>query len=170
MKRLVLPLLLLAFGANASVQDKLAQCAQLTDNGLRLACYDALAKQVKSGEPASAAKGASQQTSKAIGRPEVVATTEDMKARAAANFGMEEKKVQENQSLDQITAVVVSIKKNPYGRLTLVLNNDQVWQQTSSGYSGIRSGDKVILKKGVFGAVYMRKDGENRSISVKREK
>lgn len=169
MKRLVLPLLLLAFGANASVQDKLAQCAQLTDNGLRLACYDALAKQIKSGKPAPVAKAASQQTSKAIGRPEVVASTEDMKARAAANFGMEEK-VQEKQSLDQITAVVVSIKKNPYGRLTLVLNNDQVWRQISSGYSGIRSGDKVILKKGVFGAVYMRKDGENRSISVKREK
>ncbi|WP_417361614.1 hypothetical protein [Gallaecimonas pentaromativorans] len=157
MKLRYLPLLALAFGANASIQDKLAQCTQLSDNELRLACFDALAKQVKANPDMAV-------TEQAVGRSTVIAKTQD----PVASFGIEEK-VQNQDALQSINAIVTQVNKGPYGKLVVVLDNGQIWKQTDSSYSGIKADDKVELKKGVFGAVYLSKEG-GRTIRVVRSK
>ncbi|WKE65543.1 hypothetical protein PVT67_18050 [Gallaecimonas kandeliae] len=164
MKLRYLPLLVLAFGASANIQDKLAQCAQLSDDGLRLACFDALAKQARSqGDMAVAPVTSAEE--QALQRPKVVAETHD----PVASFGMEQQ-VEKKHELDSIKAVVVKINKDPYGKLILVLDNGQTWKQGDSGYSGIKTGDTVKLEKGALGAVYLGKDGGGRTIRVSRSK
>ncbi|WP_115720421.1 hypothetical protein [Gallaecimonas mangrovi] len=150
-------LTVLAFGASAAnVQEQLVQCAKVADNGKRLACFDQLAKTTKA-----------QPQGKALQQDKVIASTADAKA----NFGMEEKIVAEQQNkVESITAVVVQASQDPYGHLTLVLDNGQHWKQTDSNYSGIHKSDTVILKKGALGAIYMHKKGYNRTIRVVRNK
>ncbi|EKE75860.1 hypothetical protein [Gallaecimonas xiamenensis] len=161
MKLRYLTLLALAFGSQASINDKLAQCAQLSDNGLRLACFDALAKQAKA-DPAMAATPASNES---LRRPAVVAKTEDK----AASFGMEQK-VQRETQLEQLTAIVTKVDKNPYGKLVIVLDNGQIWKQSDSNYLSLKNGDKVVLDKGALGSIYLSTEGSNRNIRVSRSK
>lgn len=159
MKLRYLTLLALAFGSQASINDKLAQCAQLSDNGLRLACFDALAKQAKA-DPAMAAA-----SNESLRRPAVVAKTEDK----AASFGMEQK-VQRETQLEQLTAIVTKVDKNPYGKLVIVLDNGQIWKQSDSNYLSLKNGDKVVLDKGALGSIYLSTEGSNRNIRVSRSK
>lgn len=158
MKLRYLPLLALAFGANASIQDKLAQCTQLSDNELRLACFDALAKQVKANPDMAA-------TEQAVGRSTVIAKTQD----PVETFGKEDH-IKEQQALASISAVITAVSKDPYGKIVVVLDNGQEWKQTDNTYLRLTSDDQVELKKGMFGAIYLTKNGTGRSIRVVRSK
>jgi hypothetical protein len=52
--------------------------------------------------------------------------------------------------------------------LQVTLQNAQVWRQEDYGSFSVRAGDTVEIKAGALGAYYLRREGQGRSIRVKR--
>ena len=86
---------------------------------------------------------------------------------ASERFGLELKQAPVEQ-LEQLRATVVKRKKDPYGKWVITLDNGQVWKQSESASFRFPS-EQVTIERGVLGAFYLRADGQNKSIKVKRQ-
>ncbi|WP_341502403.1 hypothetical protein [Gallaecimonas sp. GXIMD4217] len=141
MKKTLMLLALASFAGQATtLESKLQECAQRPDNQLRLACYDTLAEQAREEAPT-----------------------------AEQRFGLEHKQTQQGAA-ESLTALVADAKRNAYGKLSIRLDNGQLWKQTDGGRFSLEAGDKVVLDKGALGSVFLSKAGETRRIKVKRIK
>lgn len=150
-----------------NIQESIATCAVEKDSLKRLLCYDEVAKKV--------ATGSMKVTAPVIAAPAAKSTTSAPKKSsevfdAEESFGAERKYVEEEQ-VNELKFVIKSITKGPRGKIKATFENGQVWQQKDSDkYANFSTGDKVIIKRGVFDAFYMRKIDSNRTIRVKRIK
>lgn len=159
MKRLSLSLALLCFSATSWAG--LEQCQQLKDPQQRLRCSEQLLQAYeayfnKKGLPLLSSK----ETAKGVDKY--------VKAQAKENFGMEQKKLEEEKKeIETIAAVVEKIKKDPYGKLILTLNNQQIWKLTDKG-PRIKKGDSVEISRGALGSFYVKKVGTSRTARAKR--
>lgn len=70
----------------------------------------------------------------------------------------------EEESAETVTAVT----KSSAGRLTITLENGQVWRQSDSKSFRISVGDAVVVRAKSLGSFMMSKEGSSRSIRVKR--
>jgi len=87
------------------------------------------------------------------------------------NFSKEDlKKTQKEKGPESISAVISKLKQLIRGQWVVHLENGQKWQQQDSAKIKLTVGDKVRLKKGSMGAVYLFKEGSHRNIRVKRLK
>lgn len=192
MRLMLLPLLLLlplTSGA-ADLTAALSQCATLNDDGQRLACFDRLvaaltpvttvvAAPTAVAPVAASASSAAQSPTAAIAAvaPEPVvpvqaaaatpATAPAAAPAASERFGLELKQAPVEQ-LEQLRAMVVKRKKDPYGKWVITLDNGQVWKQSESTSFSFPS-EQVTIERGLLGAFYLRADGQNKSIKVKRQ-
>lgn len=132
--------------AEQSFKTKWQRCKNIKPDDKRLACYDGLDGQAKKA------------VKQAIKQAKVPPTTD---------FGLEHKKTLEDAEME-ISAKVVKVSKTPYGKLKLVLDNEQRWNQTDSKKLKLKAGDTVVLKRGALGAFYLKKADANRTIKVKR--
>lgn len=89
--------------------------------------------------------------------------------KSAQEFGLEHK-LNNKELADNIVANVLSIKKDPYKKFIITLDNNHVWKQSDSTRLKISVGDTVIVKRGAFGSFFMGKEGKNKRLRVKREK
>ncbi|WDD99024.1 hypothetical protein [Thalassomonas actiniarum] len=161
---------MLGLGYTSAIQafdlkDELMVCAATKDSLSRLACYDKLVQERKlsTGSEDIAVKP----RKKAAG--DVAATTQSKnkaddfgKAHIAATAAEED-----NSSM---FSEIDKVKELHYGKLALTLTNGQVWHQTDSNKLLLEAGDKVELIEGMLSAIYLRKDGFNKRIRVKRIK
>lgn len=148
MKKLSLALLLLAqtaLGAN----DALMQCRQIEAIEKRVACYDDI---VDSRAPKSA------------GTPDAQSLfgTNDAEAKRIVEETLE------IEQIDQIDARVTAVQKSAARKLTVTLDNGQVWRQLDSKSLGLESGEEVIIRKASLGSFLLEKKSGSRSIRVKR--
>jgi hypothetical protein len=146
---LILTLLSAAtFTAQAKIDTQaLKACGTIKNDQNRLLCYD----------KAINGKALNEKSS----NTELTATADD--------FGLEHKNLDEER-VGEIKAVVISIKKAPYGKLIINLNNDQQWRQHDSERMLLKKGDKIVIRRGALNSFLLKKDGTNRSIRVKRTK
>ncbi len=85
------------------------------------------------------------------------------------SFGAESIARNDTESnIDEMRAGVTDIKIGLRKHGTFTLDNGQVWKQTELSNLRIKSGETVIIKKGIFGAYYLSTDDSNRQIRVKR--
>jgi hypothetical protein len=70
--------------------------------------------------------------------------------------------------IEQIQATVAEVKRTPYGKLVIVLDNGQIWTQLDSSRLTVRSGDGVLIKSARLGSFLLEKQTGSRSIRVKR--
>lgn len=125
-------------------------CAQLRDNSLRLACYDA-AFAATSGAGAAPAPA----------------------PPAAARFGDHGQLRQEGKAaaslpktLDAKVAGVVSLG---FGKYRLTLDNGQVWETVQADWAlDFKSGDLVTFSRLLLGAYQVSLSGHATSVGVKR--
>ena len=197
MRILLLPLLILLplSTAAAELASGLGQCATLTDDSQRLACFDQLAASLTPAAtiaaaptPAAAAAApvaaasvvatastAAQSPTAAIAavapEPVVPAATASVQAAAAPSaserFGLEQKQAPAEQ-LEQIRATVLQRNKDPYGKWVITLDNGQVWKQNESTSFRFPS-EQVTIERGLLGAFYLRAEGQNKRLKVKRQ-
>ena len=150
-------------GVATTLLDKLSLCAKSDDNLQRLACYDAVVdKNINNQSEPHEVKHRV---------PVNVATTEKENSdnQQQAKFGQENK--QRSESLiNQIQAAVIKIKKAPYGKLVITLDNGQVWRQTDSTLLRLRDGDVVIIERGALDSFFIGKESANKRIRAKRVK
>ncbi|MDO6465498.1 hypothetical protein [Pseudoalteromonas carrageenovora] len=97
----------------------------------------------------------------------VAAVTASAPAAKGDDFGLEHKEITKDKD-ENITALVSSVKKAPYGELIISLDNSQEWRQIGSDSLKLKKSDTVVISRGVFNSFLLRKDGQNRSIRVKR--
>ncbi|GAA4893174.1 hypothetical protein [Ferrimonas pelagia] len=139
------------------IADTIAQCRQQSDKLDRLLCYDSITQASQAHAPAS--------------RPSVADSpptpTVPVNADNADNaFGFEAKAL--NQTPDKISATVVALTSDPYGKWTITLDNGQRWRQSESRRFKLKTDDLVVIKKGALGSFNLAKAGSNAITKVKR--
>jgi len=146
-----------------TIENSLAACAVVSDQQQRLECFDALARDVGA-SPGSRALGQSKTPSNSRENvaPPVTSTDES----SMALFGLEHKDPNA-VGPSELSAVVSGIRKSALGRMTLTLDNGQVWQQKDDKTLILHEGDAVLIERGFMNAFYLSAGG-NKRIAVAR--
>jgi hypothetical protein len=153
--------------AAASLSAKLNQCGTISQDSKRLACFDALltVDGVKEAPKAQVNKV------EVLAAPVAKVQPKLSEKQQVDDFAEEHlKKTKEEQGPESISSSITKLKKMLRGQWIISLANGQKWQQRDSGKLKLKVGNMVRLEKGMMGAVYLYKEGSNRSISVKRIK
>lgn len=95
------------------------------------------------------------------------ALSKTLDRRAEQNFGQEQQRIAE-EAPDSIEATIAEIREAAYGKLMITLDNGQVWRQNDSARVTWKSGDPVILERGLFGSFFMKRPDGGRKMRVKR--
>lgn len=150
------------------IKAQVEECAQMKANIHRLSCYDDLAKGL--GLKLAKTKSYSSKSTPKAPVSKAVTTTSVVKvATAESEFGIEH--VKEVEGPDTIDVVVKKVVKNAYGERKFYFENGQIWRQMDSNTKGkFSTGTEAIIKRGALGAFYLKKEGSNRTIKVKRIK
>ncbi|KTF13737.1 hypothetical protein [Pseudoalteromonas sp. H105] len=170
MKKQLVPLVALlsistAYANEVNVQ-ALQACTFVENDFNRLLCYDntmagkSLSRPNNNKTQSSSAKPAVATASTAAASNQVIKTKNE-------DFGLEHKEAVKDND-DEITASVTSVKEAPYGELIITLDNTQQWRQIGSDRLSIKAGDSVTIVRGMFNSFLLKKEGQNRSIRVKR--
>ena len=173
MKKLLLSLLFLALPALAD-EEALTKCRQIEDIAERVACYD---KVVDSHLPKDSSDGL--QTTRPTESKPITKPTESAHTNAVPDaqslFGTtdaEAKRIVETtlsiEQISQIEAIVTDVQKSAAKKLTVILDNGQIWRQLDSQPLRLKSGETVIIRKASLGSFFMEKKSGSRSIRVKR--
>ena len=152
MKKQILSLLVIlsapAFSAQSDINTQaLKACSFIENDFNRLLCYD----------------------NTMAGKPLTQSTVTQKVKAPKDDFGLEHKKDQTEKD-SEIKAAVTSVDKAPYGELIITLDNNQKWRQVGSDSMRLKKSDAVTITRGAFNSFLLRKDGQNRSIRVKRTK
>lgn len=168
MNKLALLILLVAVSFKAVGHDvsKLLQQCALEKNALkRLVCFDEISQH---SAPSPKAPEATKQVEASPAQPSKKTTqATPVKTIPAKEFGLEHKPKLEELA-DSIVANVVSIKKDPYKKYIITLDNGHVWKQSDSTRLKLTVGEDVIVKRGLLGSFFMGKEGKNKRMRVKR--
>lgn len=169
MKKLLFSLLFLAPPALAAEQ-ALTECRQIEETAKRVACYDEI---VDSYFPKDASEGRQTAKSSESKLPESAETSAVPDAQSL--FGTsdaEANRIIETslaiEQLSEIEAIVADVRESATKKLTVTLDNGQIWRQLDSQSMPLKSGETVIIRKASLGSFFMEKKSGSRSIRVKR--
>lgn len=111
----------------------------------------------------------------AVAEPEGASVTKSVSS-ADDSFGAETLKKNRDKKPRLLVNRAVSFEKNRLGKLTITLENGQVWKQLSSDTNKLylpkksKDGVDITIKKGAGGAHYLRAGKSKRPILVRRIK
>ncbi len=164
MKKQILSLLVIlsapAFSAQSDINTQtLKACSFIENDFNRLLCYD----NTMAGKPLTQSTVTQKVTAPTTATNVPVVAVEAPKE----DFGLEHKE-NHTEKDSEIKAAVTSVDKAPYGELIITLDNNQKWRQIGSDSMRLKESDTVTITRGVFNSFLLRKDGQNRSIRVKR--
>lgn len=164
MKNLLLLFLFLAQPA-LTAEQALTECRRIEEIVERVICYD---KIVDLRFPMDSREKA--ETSRA---PEIVET--DAAPDAQSLFGKNDAEanriVETSMAINQISQIeakVTDVRKSAYKKLTVTLDNGQIWRQIDSQSIPLRSGETVVVREASLGSFLMEKKSSSRRIRVKR--
>ena len=146
--------------SNSDLLLNLTDCSTILSSDERLACFDKLVTASANESVMATTAVTPSITDKILAEDKLV-----------DNFAKEHiKKTKKEQGPNSIFATVSKVKKLLRGQWILYFENGQKWQQTDTSKVKFKVGNKVRLSKAALGAIYLYKDGSNRSIKVKRLK
>ncbi len=164
MKKMLLTLLFFAQPA-LTAEEALTKCRQIEDIAQRVVCYD---------EFVDARSPMESSDSVATIRPPELAESSAI-PDAQSLFGMDDAEakriVQTSMAINlisQIEAKVTDVQKSTYKKLTVTLDNGQIWQQLDNQRMPLKSGETVVVREASLGSFLMEKKSGGRSIRVKR--
>ncbi|WP_417344816.1 hypothetical protein [Ferrimonas sp.] len=128
--------------------ESVVNCASLNDKLDRLVCFDKLGKPAHAGIPAKPAA------------PQAAAP-----ADADERFGLSDKRPEEPEA---IKASINKLKKDPYGKFIVTLDNGQVWKQIDSKRFRLKQDKPVTIEKASLGSFMLTQEGSSKSARVKR--
>jgi hypothetical protein len=167
-----------ARAAPAPLPQEIVACASEPDAGLRVACYDREVRALTQQQvPNTAVDSVPVEPSTAIVKPSDAGRPSATPPKASDSSPLDEfgrdsslKGAGERATskLRRIDATVESISKQDEGRLTLRLDNGQVWAQSEEGADlKLKAGDKVTITRGLLGS-YWLSNGSRLAIKVRR--
>jgi hypothetical protein len=148
MKFLLSALLLFAPSALAA-NEALTQCRAIEELEERVACYDEIVDSL-------------------YAKPTVVPDAHSLFGTNDAEAKRIVEETLEIEQIDQIESTVADVRISSTSKLTVALDNGQVWRQLDSKPLRLESGDGVIIRKASLGSFLLEKKSGSRSIRVKR--
>lgn len=151
--------------------DSPADCAAIESPDERLACFDAVYRDVEdapvtdgsapvdSGSADSGADVAGPAT--AAGAAAAVAASPN-----EAEFGLE--KSRDETEGESLTSGIAAVGKDGYDKLLFELENGQLWRQTEYKRFPARAGQTAVIRHGSFGSYKLYIEGESRWTRVQR--
>lgn len=155
--------------ANAeTLSDALKQCSKVDNSLKRLVCYDKLVQRANGLQNSDLPELRQQQRTRVA---DTKAESVEQNLTKEQAFGFEKDiQIQKEAEFDSIRAIALKIELNPYKRMTITLDNGQVWKEAEKGYAKIKEGDEVIVERGMMGSFYIKKADSKRRSRVKRSK
>jgi len=126
--------------------DSVRECMKQSDDAKRLACYDSALGRTKPG------------LNNDLG---VTNKLLHEKQRAAGISAPSPK------DLD-LSAVVQTVAQAAHGKFVVTLDNGQVWAQQEEVDFPLAAGDHITIRRGMLGALYLAKTGQNLTTRVGR--
>jgi len=161
--------------AQESLRSGLDKCASISNAAERLFCFDSLAAGKESPARSSNAATATPSATMSASSSAPVAAARPTRPRvnpdnAGSNdFGLELEQVREGPQT--MTSNYAGTFTGWKGDTVFQLENGQVWKQVESGRLSFRAENPVItIRRGWFGAFYLKVEGANKQIRVKRIK
>ncbi len=179
MKRIGFSVILLALltagpaNAQESLRQGLERCASIRNAAERLFCFDSLAAGNVATEPAqsSSAQVARPVANTPVARPPASNPAPPRRETSAegGDFGLELEKTREGPQ--SISSRYDGTFDGWDGDTVFRLENGQVWQQAESDRLAFKAERPVItIRRGWFGVYYLKVEGANKQIRVKRIK
>jgi hypothetical protein len=164
-------LCIVAFAYAAAVPQAFAQalsasviaCADETDAGKRLACYDREIGRLRSRAQPAVSPASSPPSASAAASPRPSASSSASQSEADS-FGMtaelqRKQGAQPPHRLDKLIGRIATVSYKPRGEAIVSLEDGQVWEEAEAEpHLPLRPGDKVTIKRGMLGAFYMSSD------------
>lgn len=150
----------------ADLKNEIFVCADTKDSLSRLVCYDKLAQSIRG---TATATEVSSDLAVITPSQAITAVAASNEAEDFGKFHLKKKPV-EKDLVTSVSSVIAKVQVLNYGKLYLTLANNQIWQQTGNNKLSIKVGDNVELVKGMLSAIYLKKEGINKRIRVKRMK
>jgi len=164
-------------GALPNLESAIAWCAGQPDEKARLACYDAVAAQLKA-VPASVPAAAAPAPAPVAAVAAPVAPPPAKPANTVADFGSEtltaEARSEAGQpdQIEEIFSTVKSQTLTPDKFLVFTLENGQVWRQVyaeTARYRG-HEGDRVKIARGFLASFNLTNEKTQQMLKVRRVK
>ena len=152
---LVMPAVL---AKNISLNEKIEACSEISDNQLRLSCFDQLSN------------GNIQVTKPVDPSTQQSAQLSNQQIDAFAKEQVELSKSEQAKVINSISAMVDKLSQTAYGQWKITFKNGQKWLQKDTTRFSLKVGQRVVLTKGALGAIYLKKEDSNKRIKVKRLK
>jgi hypothetical protein len=165
-----------------ALRDELRVCRDLTDDEVRLICYDAAVDRSKKGAYSTPAPASGNTPAAPPAEAAGASGTAAASGAAAASISQEalfgkttdevERTVEEatgDERIDRLTATVTKLQQYAYNKVLITLDNDQVWKQIDTSSLRLRAGDAVEIERASLGSFMLRKQGSKRSMRVSRE-
>ena len=164
-----------------ALRDELRVCRDLTDDEVRLICYDAAVDRSKKGAYSTPAPASGNTPAAPPAKP---AGASDAAAATAAAAGLSqqdlfgktanevERTVEEatgDERIDSLSATITKLREYTYDKMLITLDNGQVWKQIDTSNLRLRVGDTIDIERASLGSFLLRKKGSKRSMRVSRE-
>ncbi|NIW23919.1 MAG: hypothetical protein GWN29_04770 [Gammaproteobacteria bacterium] len=144
----------------ASPADDLARCAEIATDTVRLACFDALARELEERTDTNRTTPEPNEELPAAGIPQDI--NEDA-------FGAELIGGREALGPDEIQSRLIGEFTGWRGNTTFTLENGQTWRQAEGGRLVFRADAPLItIRRGAFGSYRLTVEGVNRAVRVRR--
>lgn len=153
-----------------TLAEAMEKCRVVSNSLNRLVCYDQLAQRANNLEDSDLQEFYAQRP---VGAPPTARAPQQPRGaqppKPESTFGLEAQIQREkSDTLPEITAVVGKVEKAPKGKLIITLDDGQVWRQTDTETLRLKSGDTVVISRGMIGAFYLKKTSGKKRIRVKR--
>jgi hypothetical protein len=164
-----LKFLFLAGAVSLAHAEEITDCAALESDEQRLECYDKAAQ--RAGAPAQDAV-TEQALPKVASENEPTATPElapeDLFGKSAEESSEIVAEAVGLENIDEISARVVAVTRDPYRRYTVTLDNGQKWQQSRTDRFDIDVGDDVVVRKAALGSFTLQNVSGGGQTKVRR--
>lgn len=164
MKKLLLPLLLLPQPAFAA-EEALIICRQIEETAKRVACYDEVVDshfQINSSNSGDTTTAPEKAESSVVPEAQSLFGKNDAEAKRIVETSLA------IEQISEIEAVVTDVRKSASKKLTVSLDNGQIWRQLDNQPLLLKNGEAVVIRKASLGSFLMEKKTGGRSIRVKR--
>lgn len=144
--------------------DEIRDCSALEADEARLKCYDEAMRQEAPAEPVTEVEALpaaeSAEEAESVAERMFGKSADETSAIMAEAIGVED--------ITEISGRVVATTEDPYGRVTVKLDNNQRWKQVRVDRFDIDVGDEVVVRKAVMNSFTMQAAGGGRKTKVRR--
>lgn len=161
--------------ANAETESPLSglyACTTIEDNDTRLACYDQAAGRIQKDEEKGDLTAISREQADEVRRESFGFSLPSIPRifdRETNSQSSKEDKAKPKK-INEIELAVKSIRKDPYGKVIVTMENGQVWRQTTTDVTfRKKKADIAEIRKGSLGSYFMKLDG-SKAMRAKRTK